>query len=128
MSIHVYTAEQLRPRIIRAIKNGNHETKYIEEACKAEYSSTPFHEALRQLEKEGVIKYNDLLEGYYLERPDFSYIKPISKELSERIRRECKIDSSLLPYRAKFLTLGNAQTRLALLSLNRNFHFGKAEE
>ena len=30
--------------------------------------------------------------------------------------------SSLLPYRAKFLTLGNAQTRLALLSLNRNIH------
>ena len=95
MSIHVYTAEQLRPRIIRAIKNGNHESKYIEEACKAEYSSTQFYEALRQLEKEGVIKYNKNLEGYYLERPDFSYIKPISKELSERIRRECKIDSSL---------------------------------
>ena len=95
MSIHVYTAEQLRPRIIRAIKNGNHESKYIEEACKAEYSSTQFHEALRQLEKEGAIKYNELLEGYYLERPDFSYIKPISKELSERIRRECKIHSSL---------------------------------
>ena len=97
MSIHVYTAEQLRPRIIRAIKNGNHESKYIEEACKAEYSSTQFHEALRQLEKEGVIKYNDLLEGYYLERPDFSYIKPISKELSERIRAEvaANIDPSL---------------------------------
>ena len=99
MSIHVYTAEQLRPRIIRAIKNGNHETKYIEEACKAEYSSTQFHEALRQLEKEGVIKYNENLEGYYLERPDFSYIKPISKELSERIRAEisAKIDHSILP-------------------------------
>ena len=95
MSIHVYTAEQLRPRIIRAIKNGNNERKYIEEACKAEYSWMQFNEAMRPLEKEGVIKYNDLLEGYYLERPDFSYIKPISKELSERIRRECKIDSSL---------------------------------
>ena len=31
MSIHVYTVEQLRPRIIRAIKNGNNERKYIEE-------------------------------------------------------------------------------------------------
>ena len=26
-----------------------------------------------------------------------------------------------MPYRAKFLTLGNAQIHLALLSLNRNF-------
>jgi hypothetical protein len=97
MSIKVYTAEQLRPRIIRAIKNGNHESKYIEEACKAEYSWMQFHEALRQLEKEGVIKYNELLEGYYLEKPDFSYIKPISKELSEKIRAEiaAKLPSSL---------------------------------
>ena len=69
MSIHVYTVEQLRPRIIRAIKNGNNECKYIEEACKAEYSSTQFQEALRQLEKEGVIKYNENLEGYYLTNP-----------------------------------------------------------
>ena len=69
MSIHVYTVEQLRPRIIRAIKNGNNERKYIEEACKAEYSSTQFHEALRQLEKEGIIKYNENLEGYYLTNP-----------------------------------------------------------
>ena len=88
MSIHVYTVEQLRATIIRAIKNGNNERKYIEEACKAEYSWMQFNEAMRQLEKEGVIKYNELLEGYYLERPDFSYIKPISKELSEKIRAE----------------------------------------
>ena len=88
MSIHVYTVEQLRPRIIRAIKNGNNERKYIEEACKAEYSWMQFNEAMRQLEKEGVIKYNEVLEGYYLEKPDFSYIKPISKELSEKIRAE----------------------------------------
>jgi ubiquinone/menaquinone biosynthesis C-methylase UbiE len=67
MSIKVYTAEQLRPRIIRAIKNGNNELKYIEEATKAEYSTFQFMEAIRQLEKEGVIKYNDLLEGYYLQ-------------------------------------------------------------
>jgi hypothetical protein len=69
MSIKVYTAEQLRPRIIRAIKNGNNERKYIEEACKAEYSLMQFNEAMRQLEKEGVIKYNELLEGYYLTNP-----------------------------------------------------------
>jgi hypothetical protein len=66
MSIHVYTVEQLRPKILRAIKNGNNELKYIEEATKAEYSTFQFMEAIRQLEKEGVIKYNDLLEGYYL--------------------------------------------------------------
>lgn len=98
MNIHTYTVEQLRPRIIRAIKNGNNERKYIEEACKAEFSWMQFNEAMRQLEKEGVIKYNENLEGYYLERPDFSYIKPISKELSEKIRRECKIDPSLIPH------------------------------
>ena len=32
-------------------------------------------------------------------------------------------NSSLLPYRAKFLTLGKAHANMALLSLNRNFHF-----
>lgn len=69
MNIHVYTVEQLRPKILRAIEKGNHEAKYIEEACKAEYSWMQFNEAMRQLEKEGVIKYNDLLEGYYLINP-----------------------------------------------------------
>ena len=69
MSMKCYSVEQLRPRIIRAIKNGNNERKYIEEACKAEYSWMQFNEAMRQLEKEGVIKYNDLLEGYYLTNP-----------------------------------------------------------
>lgn len=69
MSIHVYTVEQLRPKILRAIEKGNHEAKYIEEACKAEYSWMQFNEAMRQLEKEGVIKYNELLEGYYLTNP-----------------------------------------------------------
>ena len=66
MSIHVYTVEQLRPRIVRAIEHGNHESKYIEEACKAEWSWPHFGEALRQLMSEGVIKYVDYLEGYYL--------------------------------------------------------------
>ena len=32
-------------------------------------------------------------------------------------------NSSLLPYRAKFLTLGKAHANMELLSLNRNFHF-----
>lgn len=86
MNIRTYTVEQLRPRIIRAIKNGNNERKYIEEACKAEYSWMQFNEAMRQLEKEGVIKYNELLEGYYLERPNFKDITPIDKALSEKIK------------------------------------------
>lgn len=92
MRIHVYTVEQLRPRIIRAIKNGNNERKYIEEACKAEYSWMQFNEAMRQLEKEGVIKYNELLEGYYLE-------KPISKELSEKIRAEIAAQPKVKPHK-----------------------------
>lgn len=66
MSIHCYTVEQLRPRIIRAIQHGNHEAKYIEEACKAEWSFPNFGEAIRQLVAEGVIHYVDYLEGYYL--------------------------------------------------------------
>lgn len=66
MNIHVYTVEQLRPRIIRAIQHGNHEAKYIEEACKAEFSCPNFGEALRQLTAEGVIHYVEYLEGYYL--------------------------------------------------------------
>ena len=66
MNIHVYTVEQLRPRIIRAIQHWNHEAKYIEEACKAEFSWPNFGEALRQLTAEGVIHYVDFLEGYYL--------------------------------------------------------------
>ena len=66
MNYHCYSVEQLRPRIIRAIKNGNHETKYIEEACHAEWSYPNFGDAICQLIREGVIKYNENLEGYYL--------------------------------------------------------------
>lgn len=66
MSIHCYTVEQLRPRIIHAIQHGNHEAKYIEEACHAEWSWPNFGEALKQLKEEGVIRYVDYLEGYYL--------------------------------------------------------------
>lgn len=49
MNIHVYTVKQLRPRIIRAIKNGNNERKYIEEACNAEYSWPHFNEAVKNV-------------------------------------------------------------------------------
>ena len=66
MKYRCYTVEQLRPRIIRAIEHGNPEPKYIEEACHAEFSWPHFGEAIRQLVSEGVISYNDNLEGYYL--------------------------------------------------------------
>lgn len=66
MNIHVYTAEQLRPRIIRAIQHGNHEWKYIMEACRADYSLTQLNTAIKQLESDGIIHYVEFLEGYYL--------------------------------------------------------------
>lgn len=47
-----------KSRILRAIKHGNHETKYIVEFV--------FGEAINELKREGKIKYNELLKGYYL--------------------------------------------------------------
>lgn len=61
-----YTVETIKTRILRAIKNGNHETKYILEACNEIRAWANFGEALSQLKREGTIKYNELLEGYYL--------------------------------------------------------------
>ena len=61
-----FPIEVLKVRILRAIKNGNHETKYILEACNEIRAWANFGEALDQLKREGVIKYNELLEGYYL--------------------------------------------------------------
>ena len=58
--------EILKTRIFRAIKNGNHEAKYILEACNEVRAWANFGEALSQLKNEGSIKYNVLLEGYYL--------------------------------------------------------------
>ena len=58
--------EILKTRILRAIKNGNHEAKYILEACNEVRAWANFGEALSQLKNEGSIKYNVLLEGYYL--------------------------------------------------------------
>ncbi len=61
-----YPVEVLKTRILRAIKNGNHEAKYILEACNDIRAWANFGEALGQLKREGAIKYNELLEGYYL--------------------------------------------------------------
>lgn len=66
MKTKVYSVEEVKARIIRAIKNGNHEVKYIVEACNELRSWSNFGEALNQLREEGLIKYNELLEGYYL--------------------------------------------------------------
>lgn len=55
----------LKERIIRAIKNGNHETKYIFEACHCDFKDIEFAEAMQELRLEGVIIYKDYLEGYY---------------------------------------------------------------
>ena len=66
MTTTAYTVETIKARILRAIKNGNHEAKYILEACNEYRAWANFGEALSQLKSEGTIKYNELLEGYYL--------------------------------------------------------------
>ena len=60
-----------KSRILRAIKHGNHEPKYIIEFVTAgslrnlAYEFV-FGESINELKREGKIKYNELLEGYYL--------------------------------------------------------------
>ena len=60
-----------KSRILRAIKHGNHETKYIVEFVTAgslrnlAYEFV-FGEAINELKREGKIEYNKLLKGYYL--------------------------------------------------------------
>lgn len=56
-------------RIIKAIRHGNDEEKYIIEACNEDYVLNhwyDFHEAMRQLLDEGKIMYNKTIEGYVL--------------------------------------------------------------
>ena len=53
-------------RIVRAIKKGNNDERYIAEACKVKYDVFDFHSAIQSLENEGVIKYNNNIEGYEL--------------------------------------------------------------
>lgn len=56
----------LKDRIIRAVKNGNHETRYIFEVCRCDFQDLSFADAMQELKSEGVIVYKDYLEGYYL--------------------------------------------------------------
>lgn len=60
-----------KSRILRAIKKGNHELKYIVECVTAGALGNLAYEfvmadAIKELKSEGKIKYNELLEGYYL--------------------------------------------------------------
>lgn len=60
-----------KSRIVRAIKKGNHELKYIVEFVTAGSLGNLAYElvmgeAIKELRSEGKIKYNELLEGYYL--------------------------------------------------------------
>ena len=66
MKTTAYSVEVLKVKILRSISRGNHEPKYILEACNEIRAWANFGEALAQLKREGAIKYNDLLEGYYL--------------------------------------------------------------
>ena len=62
-----------KSRILRAIRKGNNEFKYILESVTSgsihnlfKYGGTVFADSLKELQREGVIKYNSVLEGYYL--------------------------------------------------------------
>ena len=55
------SVETLKKRIVRAIKAGNHETRYIIESCKADYRT--YCEAIAELQCEGVVVFKT---GYYL--------------------------------------------------------------
>ena len=66
MNSTAYSVEVLKVKILRAISRGNHEPQYIHEACNEIRAWANFGEALGQLKREGAIKYNDLLVGYYL--------------------------------------------------------------
>ncbi len=53
-------------RIVKAIKHGNNEERYIAEAVKVGYNVFDFHTAMKMLQYEGKIKYNSTIEGYEL--------------------------------------------------------------
>lgn len=53
-------------RIVKAIKHGNNEERYIAETCKVGYNVFEFHTAMNQLQRERMIKYNETIEGYEL--------------------------------------------------------------
>lgn len=55
-----------KTRIVKAIKHGNNEERYIAEACKVGYDIFDFHAAMNELLRERMIKYNQTIEGYEL--------------------------------------------------------------
>ena len=60
-----------KSRILKAIKHGNHSPKYIVEfvtsgSLRNIAYEFVFGEAINELNREGKIKYNELLEGYYI--------------------------------------------------------------
>ena len=62
-----------KSRILRAIRKGNNEFKYILESVTSGLSienvfrySAVFSDALQELKREGAIKYDRVLEGYYI--------------------------------------------------------------
>lgn len=58
-----------KARIIKAIKHGNDEERYIREACNEHdvmYHWYDYHKAIQQLVDEGKIMYNKTIEGYVL--------------------------------------------------------------
>lgn len=71
MTQTVTALEACKNRIIRAIKKGNHDEKYIHEhITKGHIANLKYTwymaDAIRALKREGEITYNDNLEGWYL--------------------------------------------------------------
>ena len=64
-TIKVLSVEILKKRIVKAIKAGNNETKYIIDSCKAEFFYYNFCDAIEELQCEGVVVFKPEL-GYYL--------------------------------------------------------------
>lgn len=56
----------LKKRVAKAISKGNHETRYIIECVKCDLQYRDFCRAIVELQIEGVICYNESLNGYYL--------------------------------------------------------------
>ena len=64
MTIIKLTKEQVSKRILRAIRKGHHNTKYIIEASKLEFQYVDFCEVIAELQTKGLLVYRDA--GYYL--------------------------------------------------------------
>ena len=63
--MNVLEVQTLKKRIVKAIKAGNNETRYIIEFCEAELWYYNFCKAIAELQQEGIVIYKNGL-GYYL--------------------------------------------------------------